>query len=77
MFAPTNYLPFAQTFQRDTIGRSRRVSTDFNHNLADVQFRASGSGRDSYIYADNGGFSNIVTAFGHKSSVSKSRSPPP
>jgi len=34
------------------------TSSQFTRNLYDLKYRGNGSGRDSYIYENNGGFSS-------------------
>ena len=36
------------------------TSSQFTRNLYDLKYRGNGSGRDSYIYENNGGFSSKV-----------------
>ena len=59
MFSPiTNYKPFAQIDNN----QNQTLTTLFTRNLNDMKYRASGSGRDSYVFDSNGGFtiSNVV-----------------
>ena len=57
MFSPTNHAPITNTFTSyDFENKTATTRTNYTHNYADMQFRARGNGRDSYVYADNGGF---------------------
>ena len=56
MFSPTKHVPQSSTF---TDNKNATTSINFTKNLHDMQFRAQGTGRDSYIYADNGGFTTM------------------
>ena len=51
---------FAPKSNRDQMLSQRRVSditaSMFTRNLYDLKYRAQGTGRDSYIYDNNGGF---------------------
>lgn len=52
MFGSKQHLPHV------TIGKSNDMSkSSFVHNLHDLNYHQNGTGRDSYIYENNGGFS--------------------
>ena len=59
MFGPSKHSP-RKTFAND---KDQTTSVNFTRNLHELRFRATGNGRDSYIYSNNGGFSiaNKVT----------------
>ena len=52
MFGPTKHSPM-KTFTDD---RNATTHINFTRNLHELKYRASGTGRDSYIYSNNGGF---------------------
>ena len=46
-----NVVPFAENYNS--------LNTQFANNLRDLKYRPDGTGRDTYINVDNGGFLNV------------------
>ena len=55
MIGPNNGLPQNYFDQSGTLS-----SSQFTRNLYDLKYRGNGTGRDSYIYENNGGFSTKI-----------------
>lgn len=56
MFGPTKHYPVSNAFSDFNHKKQATTSINFTKNLHELHFRASGSGRDGYIYQNNGGF---------------------
>jgi hypothetical protein len=56
MFGPQNSLPY-KTFYKKS---DELTKSSFTHNLHDLRYQLNGSGRDTYIYNNNGGLSNVT-----------------
>lgn len=54
MFSPnSNYKPVKLIDKKP----NQTLTTLFTRNLNDIKYRANGSGRDSYVFDNNGGYS--------------------
>ena len=56
MFSATKYNSTKGSF---LIPNNETTYTNFNHRVGDIGYKVNGGGRDTYIYNDNGGFSNM------------------
>jgi hypothetical protein len=55
MFGPQNALPY-KTFYKKS---DELTKSGFTTNLHDLRYQLNGSGRDTYIFNNNGGFANV------------------